>query len=98
MRAKERGKPVVKKEWSEFYAEPAGVSGFLENIIVHREFLEEIVKSGPRDVLEVGCGSGTLSVFLSHLGCRVTAVDKDERIIKKAKQASDTLNGRVSFR
>lgn len=84
--------------WSDFYKEPADISRYIENITVHKEFFEEILKVKPREILEVGCGSGTFSIFLSHLGCSVTAVDKDEQVIRRAKEASKNMNGNIVFK
>jgi ubiquinone/menaquinone biosynthesis C-methylase UbiE len=85
------------KEWKDFYQRPAGISEYLENLSVQREFLEEISSRQRGKVLEVGCGSGTMSVFLSHLGFKTTAVDRDEEVLERARKASQDLNGKVDF-
>lgn len=85
------------REWSEVYYEPAGVAHFIENIHVHKSFLDQLCLKPHSRVLEVGCGSGTMSVFMSHLGSDVTAVDRDASILERAEKASKELNGSVKF-
>ncbi|MBD3295925.1 MAG: methyltransferase domain-containing protein [Candidatus Omnitrophica bacterium] len=87
----------TRKEWKDFYQRPAGISEYLENLSVQREFLEEISSRQSGKVLEVGCGSGTMSVFLSHLGFKAIAIDRDEEVLERARRASKDLNGEVDF-
>lgn len=86
-----------QKTWNDVYSKPADVLHFIENINVHKEFLDEMCKEKPSRVVEVGCGSGTLSVFMDHMGSVVTAVDVDDNVLKKAEKASKELHGNVKF-
>ncbi len=85
------------KSWGDVYDKPADVAHFIENINVHKDFLDEMCKDKPCRVVEVGCGSGTLSVFMSHMGSEVTAVDVDDEVLERARKASKDLNGSVKF-
>jgi len=76
---------------------PANSLNLLEDILIHSEFIEQIIKESPEKILEVGCGRGTISIFLSQLGHDVTAVDKDEGVVEAAKAASKNLNANVTF-
>lgn len=87
----------MDRTWGDVYSKPADVTHFIENINVHKDFLDEMCKVDPKRVVEVGCGSGTLSVFMSHMGCRVTAVDVDDDVLMRAEKASEALNGDVKF-
>jgi SAM-dependent methyltransferase len=51
---------------------------------------------GPADILDVGCGTGSLSLLLAAAGHRVTGVDLAPRMIEaaQAKLASADLTGR----
>ncbi len=85
------------KTWSDVYDSPADILKFCENVNIHKEFLNVVGRPEPVRILEVGCGSGTLSVFMSHLGNDVTAVDRDEVVLDRAVKASRSLNGNVKF-
>ncbi len=52
--------------------------------------------TGPADVLDVGCGTGSLSLLLAEAGHRVTGVDLAPRMVERAeaKLAAAGLAGR----
>ena len=58
--------------------------------------LHSWMPSDPIDVLDVGCGTGSLSLLLAEVGHRVTGVDVAERMIEQArtKLESAGLDGR----
>ena len=58
--------------------------------------LEAWVPSGPVDILDVGCGTGSLALLLAGAGHRVTGVDLAPRMVEQAEQklASAGLPGR----
>jgi SAM-dependent methyltransferase len=47
--------------------------------------LECWIPAGPVDVLDVGCGTGSLSVLLARSGHRVTGVDLAPRMVERAR-------------
>lgn len=57
--------------------------------------LQKYAKKGFR-ALDVGCGSGILSIILAKMGCEIYACDVDEMAIKSAK-SNAKLNG-VKFK
>jgi ubiquinone/menaquinone biosynthesis C-methylase UbiE len=48
--------------------------------------VEAWVPSAPVDVLDVGCGTGSLSLLLAAAGHRVTGVDLAPRMVEQARQ------------
>lgn len=46
-------------------------------------------------ILDLGCGDGMLDIWLSRMGFNMTAVDRNEIVLKKAKVTDDTQ--RVKF-
>ena len=48
-----------------------------------------------RNVLEIGCGDGRLTLRLASLGARVTAIDPDASQVRRARKA---LAGRIRHR
>lgn len=87
--------------WQQYYEErPVSPERFINNIWDHKPFLIEITSSARKnkEILEVGTGSGALSVFLSHLGYKIISIDNDEGVLNIARQNNAYLNGRVSLK
>ncbi|MFC8448747.1 class I SAM-dependent methyltransferase [Kitasatospora sp. NPDC057223] len=51
-----------------------------------RRRLEAWVPAGPADVLDVGCGTGSLALLLAEAGQRVTGVDLAPRMVERARR------------
>ena len=49
------------------------------------------------DALDVGCGTGTLSLVMASLGLRVTGVDLSERMLEHARRKSSDAGTNVTF-
>jgi ubiquinone/menaquinone biosynthesis C-methylase UbiE len=70
------------------------VRDFMGNVFTHMDLFEEIAryrKDGR--VLEVGVGTGSMSIFLSWLGYRVTAVDNSPEVLNTARRNSAAFHG-----
>ena len=86
-----------KKSWGDFYADAGGVDYFLDHLVIHKDFLKEILKRKPVRILEAGCGSAIMSVFFAMMGMDATACDRDEEVLKRAAATAETWKSRVSF-
>lgn len=66
---------------------------------IKRRVLERAAISGGEDVLDVGCGTGTLAVAAAQAapGVRVTALDADPSILAKARRRADAAGLEVGF-
>jgi len=68
----------------------------------HKQAYGDIIRSvGPfsaKNVLELGCGRGDLSVFLAKQGAEVTGVDVGENLIAAARLLAQVNNVRCEFR
>jgi len=82
-------------DWQKHY-QNFPVSSFLGNLFGQREFLEEIVKLIPRKALEVGAGSGSLSIFLSQLGFSVIASDNNRKVLELIRQNNKRFGGKIN--
>lgn len=85
------------KKWESFYTQEVTPEFLFENICVHRIFFKEILKGKPRRVLEVGIGTGTMSLFLSMLGIECVGIDNNDEIVKRAMRASKALGRHIIF-
>jgi SAM-dependent methyltransferase len=89
---------MADKSWHEFYAKAdTSAAQYLSELVVHRRFLRTILDRQPRRTIEVGCGTARMSVFLSHLGVKAVALDRDPGIVAQAGRISQALNGSVTF-
>ncbi|MET7716418.1 class I SAM-dependent methyltransferase [Streptomyces sp. NPDC005407] len=56
-----------------------------------------LMPSAPADVLDVGCGTGSLSALLAEAGHRVTGVDLSPRMLQQARAKLDAAGLRGRF-
>lgn len=57
----------------------------------HRYILPAIKKVSPINILDIGSGAGTLSLYLANLGFKVVGVDISSIAIKQSKLSSEYL-------
>lgn len=62
--------------------------GVRENLVQLLEEEKRISPDGQKTVLDMGCGSGTCSVYLAEHGFEVTGVDFTPIALRKARQAA----------
>lgn len=83
--------------WGEFYNRTITLIEYLANLCEHSRFLERIVQMNPRCILEVGTGTGTMSIFLSHLGYEVVSVDSSPMVLERAEHTNRLYFGKCRF-
>lgn len=71
-------------------ATAAEILGYLDELLRHAAAV-------PGDLLELGCGTGTLSFPLAGRGYRVTGLDISARAIEVARRRARDLGGGVTF-
>ena len=62
--------------------------------------LTELIESkeiSPRNVLDVGCGTGTDAVYLASKGADVTAIDISREAVRIAREKADKAGVKVNF-
>lgn len=84
--------------WSNYYKKLPQIEKFIGNLYGQKEFINKILSYEPQRVLEIGAGSATMSIFLSYLGIRVTAIDKDKRLLKIQKKTTEYYNSKIKIK
>lgn len=76
---------MPQSDWSLYYGKRFSIKSFVQSIITHMELLVAILMRRPRKAIEIGCGSGSLSFFLSFFKVEVVALDFDFNVLKLAE-------------
>ena len=62
-----------------------------------KNLLVNWLPSHPGSVLDIGCGTGSLSVLMAELGHEVTGIDLSPAMIARAKAKAEAANYSISF-
>lgn len=88
-------------DWKEYFkGRPLTIERFIDDTSDHKPFLSEIASLGHKDkeMLEVGCGNGTHSIFISYFGHDVTSIDNNREVLNIAERNNSLFNGKVAFK
>lgn len=68
--------------------------------VIAEQLAQAFPGRGPEGLraLDVGTGPGFLAILLAELGCRVTAVDYTDSMLREAQQNAGVLAQRIDFR
>lgn len=88
---------VELPSWSHYYDFDLGWNAHLTNVVHHLPMMWAIRREKSRRIIEVGSGTGSLAIFLSYLGKRVTSVDLSPEVLARAERNNRHLRGRVTF-
>ena len=94
-------KLTLKKTWHDYYTkqEPSiSLIRFASTIIYHFVYFYAIMKRRPQKILEVGCGRGIASIFLSYFVPSCIGIDVDSEMIEIAKIQKGKFHGKAKFR
>lgn len=80
--------------WSDYYSQEISPDLYIRNLYGQREFLNTIIATQAKNILEIGAGTGTMSIFLSQLGFEATTLDNDEKVVGRANLAKEKLGGK----
>ena len=89
----------MKNKWNMLYLKDIEKNGgftsyYSKKIKIRKKILYKIKKYAKTTVLEAGCGTGVLSIYLSNIGYESWAVDNDDLNLKLVKSISMATNSR----
>ena len=86
--------------WAQYYETfEFSEQTLLQVISSHTPFIAKILSFKPSSVLEVGCGTGSMSIFIQKfIKCNVTAIDNDQTLIERAIYYNSQLGSNVRFK
>ena len=87
----------MAKNWNSFYKKGCDLEFFIQNITCHMELFKSIVAEKPQKILEVGTGTGSMSVFLSFLGFDVVSLDNNPQVLCHTKGWTEEIDSKVKF-
>lgn len=84
---------ITDRKWKNSWLEKKLESSWISDYVDHnlKKYFSQL-ESYPVNVLEVGCGDGLNSVFLSEHGCVVDALDVSDFALEIAKSKSQNIN------
>jgi SAM-dependent methyltransferase len=85
--------------WRDYYNDERLTSrwGYIASILYHALFLFSIIRRHPKCTLEVGCGRGFHSIFLSYFVHSVIGIDTNKEVIALARQCNIRFHGKARF-
>lgn len=85
---------AVAGSYDDWYRTPLGA--FADQ--VEQELVERLAQPRPGEtVLDLGCGTGTFSLPLARLGCKVTGIDPSAGMLARAREKAEAAGLAVTF-
>lgn len=92
----EKKKPISK--WEEFY-QPFHKKDYEQHIEAWKGFCHRVAKFAPKGgkILEVGSGTGMMSIYLSKMGFYAIGLDNNSEMVRRAKNLVLEVGGKARF-
>jgi len=85
------------RSWDSYYSKEITLQAFAASTIYHWPYLLQICAKAKHSAIEIGCGRGVHSIFLSYFVPNVLGVDDNTNLIKKARRNNSKFRGRARF-
>lgn len=83
--------------WALKYSQKTTLQAFAANIAYHWPHLREIYSKTETAAIEIGCGRGIHSIFLSYFIPSVIGIDNNIKLVEKARKDNNRFRGRARF-
>jgi len=85
------------RSWDLQYSQKTTLQAFVANIAYHWPHLREIYSNTKTTAIEIGCGRGVHSIFLSYFIPRVIGIDNNIKLVEKAREDNYRFRGHAQF-
>lgn len=89
--------PSAVASWGDYYDFNLRWPTHVRNVINHIPFLCAIRRLRPRSIIEVGSGTGSLSICMSYFMKQVVSLDLSDEVLERAQRNNRRMRGRVQF-
>lgn len=83
--------------WDLHYSQKTTLYSFVASIAYHWPYLREVYSKTNTTAMEIGCGRGVHSIFLSYLCPNVVGIDNNIKLVKNARKDNSRFRGRAHF-
>jgi SAM-dependent methyltransferase len=84
-------------DWHLYYLKPVTLEAAIGSWIYHWPYLLQVRRETRVSALEIGCGRGVHSTFLSYSVPNVVGIDSSAEIVAEARRQTSRLHGRAKF-
>ena len=95
-------KNIIKEYWNErsstFDLSPGHVIASRMEKESWKSLLQKKIGGGSRKILDIGAGTGFLSIMLAELGYRVVGIDISEEMMERAKKKAQDMGVEAEFK
>jgi len=89
--------PHVLTSWDLHYSHKTTAFGFVASPAYHWPYLREVYSKSKTTAIEIGCGRGIHSIFLSYFVPNVVGIDNNVNLVQKARTDNSRFRGRARF-
>jgi len=83
--------------WDSYYSKETTLQAFTASIIYHWPYIWQACSKTKHSAIEIGCGRGLHSIFLSNFIPNVVSIDDNIRLVEKARKNNSKFHGRAKF-
>jgi SAM-dependent methyltransferase len=83
--------------WDSHYSQEMTLQAFAASLIYHWPYIWQICLKTKHSAIEIGCGRGVHSIFLSRFVPNVLGIDNNIKLIEKARKNNSKFRGHARF-
>jgi SAM-dependent methyltransferase len=88
---------MKQPSWDLHYLQKTTLYAFVASTAIHWPYLLEAYRKTNTAALEIGCGRGVHSIFLSYFIPNVVGIDNNVKLVEKARKDNSRFRGHAHF-